>query len=83
MRVGFRDIVWCGMRVWFGGKKSIFIKNNEKICDENLSIQKSLGYSYTVFKLKGSKCISTEDIDKVTICNFDLSRSPVCLYDRN
>ena len=55
----------------------------KKICDENLSIQKSLGYSYTVFKLKGSKCISTEDIDKVTICNFDLSRSPVCLYDWN
>ena len=41
-------------------EKSIFIKNNEKICDENLSIQKSLGYSYTVFKLKGSKCISTK-----------------------
>ena len=55
----------------------------KKICDENLSIQKSLGYSNTVFKLKGSKCFSTEDIDKVIICNFDVSRSPVCLYDRN
>ena len=33
--------------------------------------------------MKGRKCFSTEDIDKVTICNFDLSRSPVCLYDRN
>ena len=30
-----------------------------------------MGYSYTVFKLKGSKCFSTEDIDKVTIRNFD------------
>ena len=35
------------------------------------------------FKLKGSKRFSTEDIDKVKICIFDLSRSPVCLYDRN
>ena len=43
----------------------------KKICDENLLIYKSLGYSYTVFKLKGSKCFSTEDIDKVTIRNFD------------
>ena len=42
-----------------------------------------MGYSYTVFRLKGSKCFSTEDIGKVTICNFDLSRSPGCLYDRN
>ena len=25
----------------------------------------------------------SEDIDKVTDCNFNLSRSPVCLYDRN
>ena len=31
------------------------MKNNEKICDKNLSIQKSLGYSYTVFILKESK----------------------------
>ena len=72
-------MVWeCGTE-----KKSIFIKNNEKICDENLSIQKSFGYYYTVFKLKGSKCFSTKDIDKVTISNFGLSRSPFCLYDQN
>ena len=45
------SVVWeCGT-----GKKSIFIKNNEKICDKNLSIKKSLGYSYTVFILKESK----------------------------
>ena len=66
-RVSFRYIVWYESV----GKKSLFIKINEKICDENLSIKKSLGYSYTVFKLKGSKCFSTEDIDKVTIRNFD------------
>ena len=54
-----------------------------KICDENLSIQKSLGYSNKIFKLKEIKCFSTEDIDKVIICNFNVSRSPVCLYDRN
>ena len=30
-----------------------------------------MGCSYTVFKLKGGKCFSTEDIDKVTIRNFD------------
>ena len=71
------------MRVLYEEKNLFSLRIMKKICDKNLSIQKSLGYSYTVFKLKESNRFSTEDIDKVTICNFDLSRSPVYLYDRN
>ena len=33
--------------------------------------------------MKGSKRFFTEDIDLVTICILDPSRSLVCLYDRN
>ena len=45
---------------------------------KNLSV-----YSYTIFKLKGRKRFSTEDVDKKDICYFDLSSSPWYLYDQN
>ena len=63
------------MRVWYGEKNLFSLRIMKK------SVTKIFGIFLYSFLIERKQIVSLLKI--LTICNFDLSRSPVYLYDRN